>query len=198
MNVANKITAVRIVLAPIILLLYFIPIPPWAKEYEPLFVFTMALLLLCAELTDFFDGFYARKYHEVSNFGKLFDPFADVILHLTVFVCLSFSSYMPVLFLVLIIYREFSMTFLRLVIMEKGIAVAARKGGKIKTVLYVFAIAYSLIIECTKRLGFSLLEAPVYTTAARALFAVCVLSAYLSFIDYLLHFRHVIQSKGSK
>ena len=192
---ANKITAVRIVLAPVILLLYFIPL--WTKYNSPVFVYTMASLLLCAELTDFFDGFYARKYHQVSNFGKLFDPFADVILHLSLFVCLSFSSYMPIPFLILIIYREFSMSFLRLVIMEKGIAVAARKGGKAKTVLYVISIAYSLVIECTKRLGLPVLEAPLYMKGARALFACCVVSAYLSFIDYLLHFRRTIQSKGS-
>ncbi|MDR2151056.1 MAG: CDP-diacylglycerol--glycerol-3-phosphate 3-phosphatidyltransferase [Spirochaetaceae bacterium] len=194
MNVANKITAARIVLAPVLFILYFIPL--WTEECQPALVYTMAVLLLCAELTDFLDGFYARKYHEVSTFGKLFDPFADVILHLTLFVCLSMSGYMPVLFLILIIYREFSMTFLRLVIIEKGIAVAARKGGKAKTMLYVLAIAYTLLIECTKRLGFSILEAPVYTTVATMLFAGCVASAYLSFIDYLVHFRHVLSSKG--
>ena len=115
--------------------------------------------LLFAELTDFLDGFYARKNNEVSDFGKLFDPFADVILHLTTMICYMFTfgsegGYMyPVLFMLLMI-REFSQNFLRMVAAKQGVAIAARKGGKLKTVVYIVSGFYALLnfsLPCLQR-----------------------------------------------
>ncbi|MDE5899584.1 MAG: CDP-alcohol phosphatidyltransferase family protein, partial [Treponemataceae bacterium] len=157
-------------------------------------------LLAIFELTDYFDGHYARKNGEVSDFGKLFDPFADVILNITVFFCAlhSFagaeSGYLPTVILILIVYREFSITFLRMIATKEGIAIAARKGGKLKTVFYIASGFFFLALESALRLGVDAAAAvPALRTAAVVLFAACLVLSYVSFIDYVVHFSSVIK-----
>jgi CDP-diacylglycerol--glycerol-3-phosphate 3-phosphatidyltransferase len=153
-------------------------------------VFAALIILLCfAEFTDFLDGFFARKFNEVSDFGKVFDPFADVFLHITMFACLTFSGYMPLILFMLILYREFSMNFIRMLAAIKGIAIGARKGGKLKTVMYVVSSFFSLMLEFCGRLELIDPFTSALYKVGVALFAVCVLLAYLSFADYLTHFR---------
>ena len=145
MKIADKFTLSRIVLAPVIFLLYFLP--KWTGLDAAWFMVVIIPLLGFAEFTDFLDGFYARKNNEVSDFGKLFDPFADVLLHLTTFFCFVVSGYMPAIVFLLVFYREFAMIFVRLIAAKQGIAIAARKGGKLKTVLYVVTGFYYFIVE---------------------------------------------------
>ena len=115
MKLSNKFTLVRVIFAPIFFLLYFIPI--WTGKFTFSSLLIALPCLIFAEFTDYLDGHYARKHNEVSDFGKLFDPFADVILHLTTFVCFMKSvnpeiSYLPVVILLFIMLREFSQNFL--------------------------------------------------------------------------------------
>ena len=150
------------------------------------------------EFTDFLDGFFARRNNEVSDFGKLFDPFADVVVHLTSFVCLMHSvkiglSYMPVLFFVLIMLREFSQNFLRMVAAKQGTAIAARKGGKLKTVVYIVAEFYGIFLEILVRLDLVPAFFGALQAGAFALFALCVILSYASFIDYLIHFGKILK-----
>ena len=117
MKLSNKFTLVRVIFAPIFFLLYYIPI--WTGNFTFSSLLIALPCLIFAEFTDYLDGHYARKNNEVSDFGKLFDPFADVILHLTTFVCFMKSanpeiSYLPVVVLLLIMLREFSQNFLRM------------------------------------------------------------------------------------
>ena len=196
MKLSNKFTFTRIIFAPIFFLLYFIPI--WTGFGTKVSLLIAVPCLIFAELTDYFDGHYARKHNEVSDFGKLFDPFADVVLHLTSFVCLMHSykaglSYMPVLFFVLIMLREFSQNFLRMVAAKQGTAIAARKGGKLKTVVYIIAEFYGILLELMVRLDyvpdfFGGLKIGLYV-----LFAFCVILSYASFIDYLIHFGKILK-----
>ncbi len=191
MKLSNKFTFTPIISAPIFFLLYFIPI--WTGCGTKLSLVIALPCLIFAEFTDYLDGHYARKHNEVSDFGKLFDPFADVVLHLTGFICLMHSvkpglSYMPVYFFVLIMLREFSQNFLRMVAAKQGTAIAARKGGKFKTVIYIFAEFYGIFLELLVRLDvvpgfFNILQGCSF-----ALFALCVILSYASFIDYLIHF----------
>jgi len=189
----------RILFAPVFFVLYFIPV--WTGYFITLSVFVMVPLLALAEFTDFLDGFFARRNGEVSDFGKLFDPFADVMLHLTSFTCFLTAGvfspvsggYLPLCIYILIVYREFGMNFVRMIAAKKGVAIAARKGGKFKTVLYVVAEFYTLFIECLVRLGFQ--DTGVLVMLRRGaviLFALCLLAAYVSFIDYLVNFRAML------
>ena len=132
MKIADIFTIIRVVLAPVFLIIYFIP--EW-----------------------FGIGNVASVYILIP-----LDPFADVFLHLTVFFCYTISGYISPLVILLFAYREFGMLFVRLLAAKKGVAIGARKGGKFKTVLYVVAGFFSLFLECAKRLGFTLPENLVY------------------------------------
>lgn len=195
MKLSNKFTLSRILLAPVFFILYFVPI--WFGKFNELSMIIAIPLLAFMEFTDYLDGHYARKHNEVSDFGKLFDPFADVMVHLSTFVCFLFSvtgkGYMSPLILILILYREMSMTFIRMIATKKGIAIAARKGGKFKTVMYVIAGFYALFLETLVRFNVQLECFDVLRIVCTCLFVVCLICSYASFIDYLKHFGKVLK-----
>ena len=189
MKIADIFTLIRIILAPVFLIIYFVP--EWFGFGSVLSVWILLPLIIFAEFTDFLDGYFARKTNQVSNFGKLFDPFADVILHLTVFFCYTISGYVSPFIMLLFAYREFGMLFVRLLAAQKGVAIGARKGGKFKTVLYVVAGFFSLFLECAKRLGYSLPENLMYI--GYIFYIMGLIASYVSFIDYLVNFIPVIK-----
>lgn len=205
MKVSNKFTLARLIFAPVFFVLYNLPI--WTGSNSLAFVSACLMIPLLAvmELTDYWDGHYARKHNEVSDLGKLFDPFADVMLNLTVFICATRSfdermgGYMPLVIFVLIMYREFCQNFLRMLAIRQGVAIAARKGGKVKTVFYIISGFFMLVAECFIRLGlvefvqdrFGLDVAAFYPVAkavVRSFYVVCLVLSYVSFADYLKNF----------
>lgn len=193
MNIADRFTLSRIVLSPVFFLLYFLP--TWTEISPSLTVWIMIPLLAFMEFTDFLDGFFARKLKQVSDFGKLFDPFADVLVHLTTFCCLVISGYMPGIIFMLILYREFCMNFIRMMAIQKGVAIGARKGGKLKTVLYVITTFYCLMIESCARLGIDISGILGGVDTGRViLIALCLIAAYASFTDYLVHFWSLLKN----
>ncbi len=210
MKVSNKFTFARLVFAPIFFLLYNIPI--WTGNKTLAFISAALMIpsLIVMELTDYWDGHYARKNNEVSDLGKLFDPFADVMLNLTVFVSAMNSfdskmgSYMPVIIFILIMYREFCQNFLRMLAIRNGVAIAARKSGKVKTVFYIISGFFMLAAECFIRFG--LVEVftvhfgidvtafyPYVKLVIQALYVVCLVLSYTSFIDYIKNFGSVFK-----
>ena len=189
MKIADIFTLIRIILAPVFLIIYFVP--EWFGFGTVLSVWLLLPLIIFAEFTDFLDGYFARKTNQVSDFGKLFDPFADVFLHLTVFFCYTISGYISPFIMLLFAYREFGMLFVRLLAAQKGVAIGARKGGKFKTVLYVVAGFFSLFLECAKRLGYSLPENLLYI--GYIFYIIGLIASYVSFIDYLVNFIPVIK-----
>lgn len=206
MSTSNKFTIVRVIAAPVVFLLYFIPI--WTGKFAAASMIILLPFLVFAEITDGLDGHYARKHNEVSDFGKVFDPFADVILHLSSFCCLMFSmsrelpmaGYMPAFIFVLIFYRELSMTFLRMVAVMQGTAIAARKGGKLKTVMYIVSAFYGFFLETLVRCGVTV---PYHTMKTMwgvgiGLFVLCLILCYVSFVDYLIAFKPVFKSINNK
>lgn len=198
MKLSNKFTFVRIIFAPVFFLIYFIPI--WTGKFV---FFSLIIAFPClafAEFTDYLDGYYARKRNEVSDFGKLFDPFADVFLHLTTFVCFTSSvnpdySYMPIFVLLLIMLREFSQNFLRMVAAKQGVAIAARKGGKFKTVMYVISEFFALFLELLVRIDAQPACWQILKNISLGLFIVCVVCSYASFTDYLVHFGAILKKE---
>ncbi|MDR3311676.1 MAG: CDP-diacylglycerol--glycerol-3-phosphate 3-phosphatidyltransferase [Spirochaetaceae bacterium] len=194
MRLADRFTLTRIILAPIFFVLFLTAL--WVDTIALPLLIGLVFLLACAELTDFFDGYFARKLNQVSDLGKLLDPFADVILHMTTFFSFTLAGTMPPVIFLLIMYREFTMLFLRLLAVKQGVTIAARKGGKFKTVLYVAACFYSLIFEIIKRMP--TLSDAMFSVMPRmgiALYVVCLILCYGSFVDYLISFRSVIRRK---
>lgn len=208
MKVANAFTLTRVLLSPVFLLLYFIPI--WTGRGTLFTAVTLIPLLAFMEFTDFLDGQFARRNGEVSDFGKLFDPFADVIVHLTTFACFlssyshTIGHYVSVVIYLFIVYREVTMNFLRMIAARKGIAIAARKGGKLKTVFYVATSFVCLVLECSVRydavrpipcsIAKAIAEEHVmWQNASLVMFCISLALCYLSFIDYLIHFKKVFK-----
>ena len=200
MKLSNRFTLARVLFAPFFFLLYYVPVWLGNPLVAKISAFVMIPLLAIAQLTDYWDGHYARKNGEVSDFGKIFDPFADVMLNLTLFLCAQGSvtgkGYMPIVLFILILYREFSMTFLRMVAVSKGTAIAARKGGKLKTVFYISSGFFMLAIESAVRLGFDISSCDsALRVAAIVMFSICVLLSYISFSDYIVTFSKIFSSK---
>ncbi len=195
MKLSNKFTLSRLVLAPVFLLIYFIPI--WTGNFGALSMIIGIPLLVFMEFTDYLDGHYARKHNEISDFGKLFDPFADVMVHLTTFLCFMFSAggngYMKPVIFALILYREMSMNFLRMIAAKQGTAIAARPGGKFKTVMYVASGFFALFLETLTRFGAEPEFFGGLRIASLVMFCICLLCSYASFADYLIHFGKLIK-----
>ncbi|MCR4790210.1 MAG: CDP-diacylglycerol--glycerol-3-phosphate 3-phosphatidyltransferase [Treponemataceae bacterium] len=197
MRTADVFTLVRIIAAPVFIFIYFFPeifgFEGDARHIADIVsVCILIPMILFAEFTDYLDGHYARKHKVVSDFGKLFDPFADVVLHLTVFYCYVKSGYVSSIVLLLFVYREFGQLFLRMIAAKKGVAIAARKGGKFKTVIYIVAGFYSLFLESCARCGLVLPQLQIFMYVGWALYIIGVIASYASFIDYLVHFIPVI------
>lgn len=198
MKTSNKFTLSRIVLSPVFFILYFLPI--WTNgSFSKISVCIAIPLLAFMEFTDYLDGHYARKHNEVSDFGKLFDPFADVMVHLATFLCfmssVSGNGYMLPIIFVLILYREMTMNFLRMVAAKKGTAIAARKGGKFKTVMYVVSGFYALFLESLLRFDVQLECFGALKIVSIVLFVICLICSYASFIDYLINFKDILLEK---
>jgi len=187
MLLADKFSVIRILFAPVFFVFY-LAAQRWTAS-APFILIALAILLAFVEFTDYLDGYFARKLNQVSDTGKLLDPFADTILHASTFFCFTQTGAMPAFLFILIIYREFGMLFLRLLSLKKGVAVAARTGGKMKTILYVTAGFFSLALEIGQSLKFAFIPLEACQIVRTALFSLCAAAAYLSLADYLIQFR---------
>lgn len=149
MNLPNSLTVARLFLAPIFFILYFFPL--WTGTGAAAASVLLLIVYILIETTDVLDGYIARKYNLVTEIGKVMDPFADVFSRITYFVCFTVTGLMPAWVFLIILYRELGVTFLRMVMISKGTAVAASVLGKIKAVIYavssIFGILYTLVLR---------------------------------------------------
>ena len=196
MTLADKITSVRLILAPVFFVIYLLHrfFPSFAVlsgSGEALLtgalwtVPVLWILFVGSEITDLLDGMIARKRGETSDFGKLYDPFADTLTQLTYFFCFVIDGILPPLLFLAVLYREFSVLFVRNQMLAKGVTLAARMGGKIKTVTYVLAGALALMASSVLRLGLSSELYRVLSLSAGAIFIISVIIAIVSFFDYV-------------
>jgi CDP-diacylglycerol--glycerol-3-phosphate 3-phosphatidyltransferase len=128
----NKLTLFRIATVPIIVILLLFP--------TEICTFIAALLFSAAAITDYLDGFYARKRGLVSTLGKVMDPIADKLLVSSAFIMLTSLGWIPAWIVCVIIGRELAVTGLRNIIAEKGEDISASNLGKYKTGFQIAAI----------------------------------------------------------
>ena len=133
MNTANKITMIRVVLVPIFMVLFMID--NVMCHYAALGVFVLA------SITDAIDGHVARKYNQVTTFGKFVDPLADKVLTTAAFLILMYYDRMSVWALMIVLVREFAVAGIRLVAAGEGKVVAASK-----TVTQMVAIIVAMLL----------------------------------------------------
>ena len=134
MNLPNKLTVLRMVLVP-----FFVAALLLSKTNDSLKWVALALFVI-ASLTDFADGYIARKYNLITNFGKFMDPLADKILTISGMICLIELGRIPSWIVVIIVAREFIISGFRLIATEHGIVIAANYWGKFKTTFQMIMI----------------------------------------------------------
>lgn len=136
MTTASKITIFRVILVPIFLVL----------AYQGLNVAALAVFII-ASLSDFADGYIARHFDQISDFGKFMDPLADKML---VVACMCYfvqALRMPGWVLAIVCFREFAVSGLRLIAVEKRLVIAAGWSGKIKTASTMIGLCLMLLID---------------------------------------------------
>lgn len=138
MNLANKLTTIRIFLVPIFLVFIAVKDIPYGK------VIATAVFIIAA-LTDKLDGYIARSRNQVTRFGKFMDPLADKLLVTAALISLVDFHLLQAWIAVIIIAREFAVTGLRSIAAAEGIVIAASWWGKIKTVIQIIAIILALV-----------------------------------------------------
>lgn len=191
MNLPNKLTVLRLVMIPVFFISF--SLPEWfGPFFETISAILMFLAYIIAELSDLLDGKIARKYNLVTDLGKVMDPFADCLSHLTYFVCFYGMGIMPAFALLIILWREFSISFLRMLMMGKGKAVAANIWGKLKTCFYALTSVLSLVYVVLSRFTPGEWEAN-YRTGLFIFFSLAALFSFLSFTTYL---KAIVKSKA--
>lgn len=167
MTTASKITIVRVALIPAYMVLMYL------SQAKPLFGWLALAVFVIASLTDYVDGYIARKYHQVTDFGKFLDPLADKLLVIAAMVIFCEWGMIPSWALMLVLTREFAVTGLRLVAVGKGNVIAAGWSGKVKT-------ASTMIGLCV------LMAFPTVIWLAWVVTAVIVLTTVYSGVEYFV------------
>jgi CDP-diacylglycerol--glycerol-3-phosphate 3-phosphatidyltransferase len=197
MTLADKLTYSRIIMAPIFFFVYLLPhfFPNWPHSAGIWTLPVLWILFIVSEISDLLDGKIARARNEVSDFGKLFDPFSDVLVRITYFVCFVIDGIFPVYLLLIVLYREFSIQFVRTLMMKKGIAMGAKMSGKVKAVTYMASGAIALLAVTFFRLGFTENLFTMLKYISIIIFAIGVVMAVTSFLEYLSFYRKTPEKK---
>ena len=127
MNTPNKLTVARMIIVPFLVVFLLTGWGGDANRYISLALFVVA------SVTDWFDGYLARKNNLVTNFGKFMDPLADKLLVCSAMICMIELNRLPAWFVIIIIAREFIISGFRLIAAENGVVIAANYWGKFKT-----------------------------------------------------------------
>lgn len=188
MNIANRLTIARIVMIPLFLLIMCFPkdilgmVNVFHSNLSVSWVLAM-LIFTIASITDFLDGYLARKYHLITNFGKFADPLADKLLVMTAFITLVGAGVIPMWIVAVIVCRELAVTGLRLLLVNDGEVLAAAWPGKVKTATQMLAIIFLLIDDFpVKGLPFSIGTILLY---------ICLVATIYSGVDYFVKNKHV-------
>ena len=137
MNTANKLTMLRVVMIPAFLIVLYWGFP--GSRYVALAIFILA------SVTDFVDGYIARHYNQITDFGKFMDPLADKCLVTAAMLWFVQEGQMPAWALLIVIVREFGVSGLRMIAADKGRVIAAGWSGKVKTASTMVCICLMLL-----------------------------------------------------
>ena len=179
MNLPNKITMLRVIMIPFFVFFMLTDVVKYSN-------YIAALIFILASLTDTLDGYIARKYNLVSNFGKFMDPLADKLLVCSALICLIDLSLIPAWIVIIIIAREFIISGFRLVAADNGVVIAASYWGKFKTTFQILMVIV-LILN---------IPTPLFYWLGIALTYLSLALTVISLVDYMVKNRQVLQGKG--
>lgn len=192
MNLPNKLTVARILLVPFFVAALLIDFP--------LNNLVALALFGAASLTDMFDGKIARKHGLITDFGKFADPLADKILVISALLCFVQLGLCDCVAVIIVLFREFVVTSIRLIAAAKGKVIAANMWGKVKTVTQIVAIVCVLAMQTVLDLGGLGVQLPaalpsVYTVIGEVLIWISTFFAVLSGVVYVAQNRQFISEK---
>lgn len=173
----NKLTLFRVATIPVIVILLLFP--------NRICTFCAAILFSAAAITDYLDGFYARRRGLVTTFGKIMDPLADKLLVSSTFIMLASYGWVPAWIVCIIIGRDLAVTGLRNVIAEKGLDVSASMLGKYKTGFQIATIIPLLI-------HFSYFGIDFHVIGSVLLIGAMIFTVW-SGADYFIRFKSLLQ-----
>lgn len=179
MNLPNKLTILRIIMIPFFVLFMLGNVAGDASKWIALVIF------IVASFTDMLDGYLARKYKLVTNFGKFMDPLADKLLVCTAMICLIETGKLSAVVVIIIIAREFIISGFRLIASDNGIVIAASYWGKFKTVSHMI-----MIVVLIADLG------GVFDIIGTVLVWVALILTIVSLVDYILKNKQVLTQGG--
>lgn len=185
MNLPNKLTLLRIIMAPVFLVTLMLEFPHH---------YLVALILFCAaSITDLIDGKYARKHNMITDFGKFLDPLADKMLTTAAFLgFIKIGVGQGIVFITFIVLlREFLITSMRLVVAGNGKVVAANIWGKAKTVSQMVSIIVAILAEYI--MSFGVLSDNICSTIGYAISGLLWVSAGLTIISGVLYLIENLQ-----
>lgn len=154
MNLPNRISLFRIVLIPLIVLVWVFPYSQFGVEMPvyhikyvslPLVNIIVAALFAIASFSDFLDGFLARKNNQVTTFGAFIDPIADKCLTTTMFILFAVNNSIPAIPVLIMLWRDIVVDGVRMIASGKGVVMSAGILGKIKTASQMFCIIFILL-----------------------------------------------------
>jgi CDP-diacylglycerol--glycerol-3-phosphate 3-phosphatidyltransferase len=182
MNAAHYFTLLRIVISPIFPLLYLQR--EWLGIPLPWMPYILLFLLTISECSDYIDGILARRNNQVTDLGKVLDPMADSITHISLF--LTFTQgfvQLPLLLVLVFLYRDFFIATLRTLCAMRGVVLAARFSGKVKAALQGTVAFLIILLMIPYTLGHLSLES--FQMISLITVAVAALYTVLSLIDYI-------------
>ncbi|KFZ27142.1 MAG: CDP-diacylglycerol--glycerol-3-phosphate 3-phosphatidyltransferase [Candidatus Izimaplasma bacterium HR2] len=183
MNLPNKISMIRIFIIPIMVIAYYlVPDTIPIGYHVNLLWYIVPGLFVIASITDFIDGYVARKYDLVTTFGKFIDPLADKLLVMTALLLLTVEGIIPVWIVITILSREFIVTGIRLVAAPTGKVIAASKLGKYKTATTMVALVILLMFKFDEAFEFY----------GMILLYIGLVLTVVSGIEYFWKNRHII------
>ncbi len=159
MTTASKITLARVAMIPAYLVTMYL-----SEGKSGLWMYISLGIFVIASLTDFVDGYIARHYHQTTDFGKFLDPLADKLLTIAAMTCFCEWGVFPAWALMIVLTREFAVTGLRLVAVQKGNVIAAGWSGKVKTASTMVGLCVMMAVPGIEVLNWVVIGVIVLTT----------------------------------
>ncbi len=177
------LTAGRLVLAPVFFILYEL-----AARGSPFLLIGVVLVFALIELSDLLDGHAARSLGQESELGKVLDPFADSVSRLTYFVAFAGSGILPAWILLILIYRDISVAYIRVIVSTRQVLLPARLSGKVKAWIYAAAGIGGIVDFALGRLGWFPESQAGILDVTMVVFALTAAVAVWSLVDYSVFF----------
>jgi len=182
MNTPNKLTILRVILVPVFMAFMMIEFP-FSK------LLGLAVFII-ASITDWLDGYLARKYNLITSFGKFMDPLADKMLTTAAFLVLMAEGWISAWVLMIVLTREFMVMGVRLAAVTEGKVIAASMWGKAKTVAQMIAIIISIVL-----VSLPMINSAVSGIMINILIWISTVLTVISGIDYLVKNKEFVRVK---